>query len=57
LLGIWPARRRRRKTSAPARASAASATSTAGVLLGFAVRYAMQRVTVILQQIPGVRRG
>ncbi len=56
LLGIWIARRRSRKPSAAPRAAAVTATSTAGILLGFAVRYAIQRLPVLLQQIWAARR-
>lgn len=56
LLGIWIARRRSRKASASPRAAAVTATSTAGILFGIAVRYAMQRLPVLLQQIWAARK-
>lgn len=55
LLGIWIARRRRGKVSASPRAAAVATTSTAGILFGSALRYAMQRLPVVLQQLWAAR--
>lgn len=57
LFGFWAARWRRRKTSASARVSAAPAASAAGLLLGFIVRYAMQRLPIIVQLLWAARQN
>jgi hypothetical protein len=51
-LGFWLARRPQpQSTSSPDGAAVAKTTSVAGVVLAFIMRYGMQRLPVILQQV------